>query len=363
MTLTQIDLWIGKTLFVPAIIKLCHLTRQSQFAVSRMFWFAAALDGLYRAETTMGQVIWGGMSIFMLLTAGRRADSPTASFMFFRLLALSERRACRVIDADRKSVRYQARRPPETELRARLRELANERRRFGYADEIIVTATLRSANVQDIPIAVTAVRGAELDRQAIADIKSLSSLAPSFTVQSTNTETGGTAIRIRGVGTTGNNVGLDSSVGVFIDGIYQSRPGMALGDLLDIERLEILRGPQGTLFGRNTSAGALSITTRRPSLTETDGFVNATYGNYDFINLQGAIGAPVIEGKAGVRLSGSYRKRDGYRRALYQAIGADPVRRQSAGGLLSRCSEVGRFDQCGGQVPGPRDHRQGQPAW
>lgn len=88
MTFTQIDLWIGKTLFFPPIIKLCHLTRQSQFAVSRLFWFAAALDGLYRAETMMGQVLWGGMSIFMLLTAGRRADSPTASFMFFRLLAL-----------------------------------------------------------------------------------------------------------------------------------------------------------------------------------------------------------------------------------------------------------------------------------
>ena len=88
MTFTQIDLWIGKTLFFPPIIKFCHLTRQSQFAVSRLFWFAAALDGLYRAETMMGQVIWGGMSIFMLLTAGRRADSPTASFMFFRLLAL-----------------------------------------------------------------------------------------------------------------------------------------------------------------------------------------------------------------------------------------------------------------------------------
>lgn len=88
MTFTQIDLWIGKTLFFPPIIKLCHLTRQSQFAVSRLFWFAAALDGLYRAETMAGRIIWGGMSIFMLLTAGRRADSPTVSFMFFRLLAL-----------------------------------------------------------------------------------------------------------------------------------------------------------------------------------------------------------------------------------------------------------------------------------
>lgn len=187
-------------------------------------------------------------------------------------------------------------------------------------DEIIVTATLRAANVQDIPVAVTAVRPDELDRQAIADIKSLSSLAPSFTVQSSNTETSGTSIRIRGVGTTGNNGGLDSSVGVFIDGIYVSRPAIALGDLLDIERLEILRGPQGTLFGRNTSAGALSIATRRPSLTEADGFVNASYGNYDFINLQGAFGAPVIEGKAGFRLSGAYRKRDGY---LKSSTGAE----------------------------------------
>lgn len=89
MTFSQIDQWIGKTLFAPPIIKLCHLTRQSQFAVSRLFWFAAALNGLYRAETLIGQIIWGGMSIFMMFTAARRADSPTVSFMFFRLLALT----------------------------------------------------------------------------------------------------------------------------------------------------------------------------------------------------------------------------------------------------------------------------------
>lgn len=87
MTFTQIDQWIGKTLFVPPIIKLCHLTRQSQFAVSRLFWFVAALDGLYRAETMAGRIIWGGLSIFMMITAVRRADNPTVSFMFFRLLA------------------------------------------------------------------------------------------------------------------------------------------------------------------------------------------------------------------------------------------------------------------------------------
>ena len=144
---------------------------------------------------------------------------------------------------------------------------------------IIVTATLREANVQDIPIAVTAVSPEQLERQGVQDIKSISSISPSINIQSSQTESQGTTIRIRGVGTTGNNIGLESSVGVFIDGVYQSRPGVALGDLVDLERLEILRGPQGTLFGRNTSAGALNITTKRPDLDEVEGFLNASYGN------------------------------------------------------------------------------------
>jgi hypothetical protein len=85
---TTIDLWIGKTLFVPPIIKLCQLTRQSQFAVSRLFWFIAALDGFYRAESLLWSILWGGMSVLMMISATQRADHPTASFMFFRLLAL-----------------------------------------------------------------------------------------------------------------------------------------------------------------------------------------------------------------------------------------------------------------------------------
>ena len=89
MSFAKIDLWIGKTLFVPPIIKICHLTRQSQFAVARMFWFVAALNGLYNADTLIGQIIWVGMSIVMMITAVRRADSPTASLMFFRLLSLA----------------------------------------------------------------------------------------------------------------------------------------------------------------------------------------------------------------------------------------------------------------------------------
>jgi len=89
MTLTAIDLWIGKNLFLPPIIKLCQLTGQSQFAVSRLFWFIAALDGFYRAETLISSVIFGLMSIFMMLTASLRADMPAYSSLWFRMLALA----------------------------------------------------------------------------------------------------------------------------------------------------------------------------------------------------------------------------------------------------------------------------------
>jgi hypothetical protein len=87
MLFSKVDEWIGRTLFVPPIIKLCQVTRQSQYAVSRLFWFVAALDAFYYAETLFSSVLWGAMSVVMMVTAVRRADSPTASFMFFRLLA------------------------------------------------------------------------------------------------------------------------------------------------------------------------------------------------------------------------------------------------------------------------------------
>lgn len=88
MLFTQIDVWIGKTLFVPLIVKLCQLARQSQFAVSRLFWFVAALDAFYHAETMLSRVVWAGMSVFMMVTAARRADQPASSLMFLRLIAL-----------------------------------------------------------------------------------------------------------------------------------------------------------------------------------------------------------------------------------------------------------------------------------
>ena len=178
--------------------------------------------------------------------------------------------------------------------------------------EIIVTATLRNENLQDVPIAVTAFSGEALDKAGVRDVKNFESVAASFNTNSTQSESGGTTLRVRGVGTTGNNTGLESAVGIFLDGVYLSRPGVALGDLLDVQQVELLRGPQGTLFGRNTSAGAVSIKTAKPNLNKFEGFAVATYGNYDLLNFQAGISAPIAQGKAGFRLSGAWRDRDGF---------------------------------------------------
>ena len=179
-------------------------------------------------------------------------------------------------------------------------------------DEIIITATRRAESIQDVPIAVTAILPETIQKQGVVNIQNLTSVAPSFSTSNAQIASGSVVLRIRGVGTTSNNIGFESAVGVFIDGAYQSRPGVALGEFVDVERVEVLRGPQGTLFGRNTSAGALNVTNVRPQMNESGGFVNATYGNYDHMSLQGAINIPIAEDSVAARLSGAIRKRDGY---------------------------------------------------
>ncbi len=179
-------------------------------------------------------------------------------------------------------------------------------------DIIIVTATRRAEDVQEIPIAVTAISPAKLEQQGIVNVQNIGSVAPSFTASNAQTASGTVVLRIRGVGTTSNNIGFESAVGIFVDGAYQSRPGIALGEFVDVERVEVLRGPQGTLFGRNTSAGALSLTNKRPDLNEFGGFVNATYGNFDHKSVQAAINLPIIQDSVAFRLTGAWRDRDGF---------------------------------------------------
>jgi outer membrane receptor protein involved in Fe transport len=176
-------------------------------------------------------------------------------------------------------------------------------------EEIIVTSQRREESVQEVPIAINAFSDTVIQNSGIDDLKELTQLSPALQASSSNSETQGTVIRIRGVGTQGNNPAFESAVGVFIDGVYRSRPGAALAELLDVERVEVMRGPQGTLFGRNTSAGAIHLITAKPEF-EAGGYVEGTFGNFSSYDLRGSVWGPLSETFA-VRLSGLAASRDG----------------------------------------------------
>jgi iron complex outermembrane receptor protein len=178
-------------------------------------------------------------------------------------------------------------------------------------EEIIVTATKRGEGIQEVPIAVSAFSGEDLESRGAQDLYALQQVAPSLAVYNSNGNSGQTSVRIRGVGTTGNNPGLEAAVGTFIDGVYRSRSGQAVNDMVDIAQVEILRGPQGTLFGKNTSAGALVFTTKKPE-DQFGGYVSLGAGNYDDRKITAAITGPIVDGKLSGRLSGSWRDREGY---------------------------------------------------
>jgi len=190
-------------------------------------------------------------------------------------------------------------------------------------EEIIVTATKREANIQDIPIAVSAFQAEELSARRIDEIEDLAQVSPSIHVNTSNTSSAGGTLRIRGVGTTGNNIGLEAAVGTFIDGVYRSRSGQGFNDLLDIERIEILRGPQGTLFGKNTSAGAISVVTKRPVLEGYEAWVSGEYGSYSHRKLSGSVSAPIVDDLLGFRLSATWNRRDGYYENLHSSSDSD----------------------------------------
>ena len=178
--------------------------------------------------------------------------------------------------------------------------------------DIIVTATRRASRLSDVPVAVSAITPMQLQNTGATDIRQLTQIAPSLLVSSTSSEAGAAGARIRGIGTVGDNPGLESSVPVFIDGVYRNRPGVALTELGSVEQIEVLRGPQGTLFGRNASAGLISITTARPDLRKFTGFVDGTYGNYDFYRFAGGVSGPIGDTGFAYRLDGAYNHRDGF---------------------------------------------------
>lgn len=175
-------------------------------------------------------------------------------------------------------------------------------------ENVIVTAQKREQNLQDVPIVVTAVSEQLLKDTGVRDIKDLALLTPGLLVTSTSNESFTTA-RIRGIGTVGDNPGLESSVGIVIDGVYRPRNGVGFGDLGELERIEVLKGPQGTLFGKNTSAGVINVVTKKPSF-DFGADVELSTGNYGAMEGAASITGPLAEKLAG-RLYIASRERDG----------------------------------------------------
>jgi iron complex outermembrane receptor protein len=175
--------------------------------------------------------------------------------------------------------------------------------------EIIVTAQKREQNIQDVPISVIALSAQQLKDGGVTDIKNLQALTPGLTVTSTTSENVTTA-RIRGIGTVGDNPGLESSVGIVIDGVYRPRNGVGFGNLGELEQIEVLEGPQGELFGKNNDAGVISIVTKRPSTT-FGVTAEATGGNYNDREVSASVTGPLGDISA-ARFYAGYQKRDGF---------------------------------------------------
>jgi iron complex outermembrane recepter protein len=183
-------------------------------------------------------------------------------------------------------------------------------------EEVVVTAQKRSQSAQDVPIAITAMSAESMREAGIFDAADLTDVNPSISFD-TGQSSQNSSLKIRGIGTVGNGRTFEGAVGVFIDGVYRSRSAMALQDMNDIGGLELLRGPQGTLFGKNTVAGALSLSSMKPNL---DGFANTTelvVGSYDKRYLSSAFNLPLGDRNA-IRASVVTNRQDGFYRSRQQ---------------------------------------------
>ena len=201
----------------------------------------------------------------------------------------------------------------------------------GGLEEIVVTAQKRTENLQDTPIAITAVTGAMLEAKGRGDIAELGQMTPNLVFNTTSPVSGassGAVVFIRGIGQTDFQLTTDPGVGTYIDGVYVARSIGGVMDVLDLERVEVLRGPQGTLFGRNTIGGAISLVTRDPGKT-FQGSAAVTGGSDDRADLRLSVSGPVTDNLR-VGLVASSKNRDGYIHGLLDNRDLGNVNRDSA---------------------------------
>ncbi|WP_076001107.1 TonB-dependent receptor [Pseudohalioglobus lutimaris] len=177
-------------------------------------------------------------------------------------------------------------------------------------EEVVVTAQKREQNLQDVPVAVSAFNQAMLEQSGVKDMFDLQTNAPSLVVTQSQTSTT-TTFSIRGIFTSSQNFGLEPSVGLYVDGVYRARQGSMINNMVDVASVEILRGPQGTLFGRNTPAGAVTLATVAPDF-DGSGFIEGTAGSYGLWGISGGQSLTVAEDRLAMRATGFIMDRDGY---------------------------------------------------
>ena len=182
---------------------------------------------------------------------------------------------------------------------------------FGQIDEVITTAQRRTETAQDVPVALTVVTAEDLEIKQIEDTLDLQSFVPNLNL-GTNTGTANAArIFLRGVGEDESRGAVEPAVGTYVDGVYIGRIVGALFDLVDLEQVEVLRGPQGTLYGRNSNGGAIKLTSVRPNPDAFEGNARITVGNNDRLDLKGTVNLPIGPDTA-LRVSGLKKDRDGF---------------------------------------------------
>lgn len=182
-------------------------------------------------------------------------------------------------------------------------------------DTVKVTARKREESLQDVPVAVTALTAEQLDKLAIKDLGDLQGQVPNLTIYAARGSNTTITTFIRGVGQADPLWGVDPGVGIYFDDVYIARPQGALLDVYDVQRVEVLRGPQGTLYGKNTIGGAVKYVSK-PLPTATEGSVTLAVGNYGQVNAKGGVGTAVNDGQVRFRIAGASLNRDGYGKNL-----------------------------------------------
>ena len=198
-------------------------------------------------------------------------------------------------------------------------------------DEIVVTAQKRQSTLLETPVAVSVVGEEQIEQSTILNVQDLQVLTPSLSVTQ-NSGPGVVSYAIRGIGTSSDNFALEPSVSVYVDGVYRARQAAAINDFIDLERVEVLRGPQATLYGRNSTAGVISYTTKAPEF-EFGGEAALTYGNFDQKIAKGTVTGPLGEVTA-FRVSGTWRERDGFFENEFDDSDVNDIDRWNARGAL-----------------------------